>query len=95
MGHPVLVPVLRGYKLDKALVTHPGAAECVEVAWVAGFPQMHCRNRPNSRPEGMSGHDQGVVGIGLERGPDRLVNIFRDILPCVVEAAVHFAIGYG
>lgn len=95
MSHPVLAPVLRGYELDKALVAHPGAAECVKVAGVAGLPQVHRRNRPDSRPEGMTGHDEGVVGVRLECGPDGLVDVIRDIFPRVVEAAVHFAVGNG
>lgn len=75
MSHPVLAPVLGGYELDEALVAHSGAAECVKVAWVAGLPQVHRRNRPDSRPEGMSHHDESVVGVCLECRPDGFVDV--------------------
>lgn len=75
MSHTILAPVLRGDELDKALISHPGTAECIKVAGVASFPQMHCRNRPDGRPEGMPGHDEGVIGVCLECGPDGFVNV--------------------
>lgn len=95
MGHTVLVPVLRGDELNEALVAHPRAAERVKVAGVAGLPQVYRRDGPNGRAEGVPGHDEGVVGIRLERGPDGLVDAIRDIFPRIVEAAVHLAVGHG
>lgn len=95
MGHAVLAPVLRGNELDKALVPDPRAAERVEVARVAGLPEVNRRNRADGRPEGVSGHDEGVVGVRLERRPDVLVDVAGNIFPCVVEAAVHLAVGNG
>lgn len=75
VGHAVLVSVLRGDELDEALVAHPRAAERVEVAGVACLPQVYRRDGPDGRAEGVPGHDEGVVGVRLERGPDGLVDV--------------------
>lgn len=75
MSNPILAPVLRGDELDEPLIAYPGAAECIKVAGVASFPQMHCRNRPDGRSEGMPGHDEGVIGECLEGGPDGFVDV--------------------
>lgn len=95
MSHPVLAPVLRGYELNEALIPYSRAAECVKIAGVTSLPQVHRRNRPDSRSEGVPGHDEGVVGVCLERGPDVLVDVIRNIFPRIVEAAVHFAVRHG
>lgn len=70
VSQAVLVPVLRGNELNKALVAHPRAAKCIQVARVSGLPQVYRRNRSDGRPEGMTSHDEGMVGIRLEGGPD-------------------------